>query len=92
MRYKEDGLTGFTPNGEQLIIQHFSRQKVDGREGLVHQEYWGIISQRPSDGSPLTHSAGKLSRQGVAEAGQANQLNQPVRSAIPFGSRHPDRI
>jgi hypothetical protein len=48
-------------------------ERVERAEGLVHQQDFRAVAQRPGDGDALLHAAGKLGRIGVLEPLQADQ-------------------
>jgi len=56
-------------------LQVHAGQCIEGAEGLVEQEYFRFVDQRPCDGRTLCHATGQLVRVGVFEALQIDQLD-----------------
>ena len=55
---------------------------IEGSEGFVHEQYRRLVGQRPCDRDPLLHAAGKLDREGMAEAAETDQFDE-VRGPLP---------
>jgi hypothetical protein len=53
------------PDGAPQLQTHLG---VEGAEGLVEQQYLGLVGQRPRDGDPLLLAAGELARHAATEA------------------------
>src|SRR5262249_45644294 len=48
------------PDAEQLLLHHLARLRIEGAEGLVHEEYRGLIGEHTRDGHALLHATREL--------------------------------
>ena len=66
MRDEEDGLPHRFLQAEELVLQPSARDRVEGAEGLVHEQHLGVTGERPRDPDALALTARELS--GIALA------------------------
>ena len=57
---KDNGLTHFLLDAQQLKLQVVFYQGVKGGEGFVHQENVRVIGQSAGDANPLLHATASL--------------------------------
>ncbi len=62
---KDDGSLGFGLQLEQFVLHLGTDQRVEGREGLVHEQDVGVDRQATGQADPLLHAAGQFARQAV---------------------------
>ena len=55
--HEQDGPTQRLLQREQLVLQALADQGIEGREGLVHQQDFGIGRERAREAHALLHSA-----------------------------------
>ena len=85
---EDDGLVQPGLQLEQMVLHLAADQRVQRREGFVHQQDLGVGGQRPGQAHALLHAARELVRILVLEAGQAH-LVQPVAGLLlTLGTRH----
>src|SRR3954471_22763654 len=53
---EDDGRAGALPDAHQLLLEPLARLRVEGTEGLVHEQHARLVGQRPRDGDPLLHA------------------------------------
>src|SRR5262245_55025928 len=58
--HEEHGLGSRLPDPHQLEVHVLPGLRVEGAEGLVHEEHGRIVDERPGDGHPLLHPAREL--------------------------------
>ena len=76
---EEDRRAGLLPDAQQLLVELVAGDLVERAERLVHQQDARPADQRPGDRHALAHAAGKLVRQRVLAAREADQLEQSLR-------------
>src|SRR3990170_2751405 len=69
VRYEDDRLVQSVADFEQLLAEDDAGLLVERAEGLVHQQNLRFENERPGDGDPLAHAAGKLGRIALLEFG-----------------------
>ena len=85
---EDDGLVEPGLQLQQVILHLAAYQRIQCREGFVHQQDLGIGGQRAGQPHPLLHPAGELMRILVLEARQPH-LVQPVTGLfLTLGARH----
>ena len=85
---EDDGLVEPGLQLQQVILHLAAYQRIQCREGFVHQQDLGIGGQRAGQPHPLLHPAGELMRILVLEARQPH-LVQPVTGLfLTLGTRH----
>ena len=65
-------------------------QRVERREGLVHEQDLGVGAERAGEADALLHAAGQLRRVAVLVAGEADRLDPlaaRARAARPAARR-----
>src|SRR5438067_8677203 len=72
---EEDGEAGILPEAQELLLHLAPRERVEGREGFVHEEDLGLDRHGACDRDPLLHASRKLVRERVRELGQADLLD-----------------
>ena len=80
---EDDGLLQLALEPEELVLEPVAGDRVDGAEGLVHQQHRGVGTERAGDTDALGLTAGELLRVAVAEvdrieADHIEQLVDPV--------------
>jgi len=65
---------------------------VEGAEGLVHQQDIGVLGERPRQGHPLLHAAGKLVRKPLLESLKVAPGRAAPGNVFPFGSLHAAKL
>ena len=73
MGHQNDGAGHFLLDAQQLGLQLLPRQKVQRREGLVHQQQLRLPRQHSGKAQPLLHAGGQLHR------GQVGIVLQPYQ-------------
>ncbi|MNE80462.1 hypothetical protein D3C80_1770330 [compost metagenome] len=54
---EDDGLAQLALQLQQLVLQALADQRVEGREGFVHQQDVGVHGQRAGQAHTLLHAA-----------------------------------
>ena len=54
-------------DAQHLLLQRLAGHRVEGAEGLIHQQHLRICRQRPRHPHPLLLAAGELMRVTVAQ-------------------------
>src|SRR2546426_9721166 len=85
---EDHGLLVLLPDPQELLLHDLARLRVQRPEGLVHQEHRGVVGQRPRDGHPLLHAAGKLARVLALVLGEADEREVRARGGAALGARH----
>ncbi|EGJ75115.1 putative ABC transporter ATP-binding protein [Streptomyces sp. Tu6071] len=62
VRHEDDRLVQFVLEPDQLVLEVIARDRVDGAEGLVHEEYGRVRRERPRDAHALLLATGELPR------------------------------
>ncbi|MNE44205.1 hypothetical protein D3C80_1384220 [compost metagenome] len=70
---------------EQFALHFAADQRVEGREGLVHQQDGRIVGQCAGKADTLLHAAGQLVRVAVFLAGQAHLGQRGLGTGMAFG-------
>ena len=81
MGNEDDGAPVFPLQIQQQILHVGTDQRVQRREGFIHQQDGGIQGQSPRQTDPLTHAAGQLIRRAVQIPTEAN----PLQRLLSFG-------
>ena len=85
---EDDGLVEPGLQLQQVVLHLAAYQRIQRREGLVHQQDLGIGGQRAGQPHPLLHAAGELMRILVLETRQPH-LVQPVTGLfLTLGTWH----
>ena len=95
---QHDGLAELALQAQELVLQPDPHDRVDGAEGLVHQQHRRVGGQRAGDADALALTAGELVRVAVGvlrgvEPDQLQQLERPrprggLRLAVQQRHRH----
>ena len=64
--HEKDGLGQTLLEAQELVLEAFPDDRVDGAEGLVHQHHGRIGGQRPRHPDALALAAGELARVAIA--------------------------
>ncbi|MNK27808.1 hypothetical protein D3C87_461710 [compost metagenome] len=88
MRDEHDGLVQLGLKLQKLVLHFAADQRVQRREGFVHQQDFGIGGQGPRQADALLHAAGQLVGILVFEAGQAHLLQPFARALLALGLAH----
>src|SRR6266478_3004647 len=72
---EEDGLPGFLPELEQLVLHDLARLHVERGERLVHQQDARIDDPALRHRDALAHAAGELMGETVLEAGETDAID-----------------
>ncbi len=67
---------------KQHVLQVLARERIERREGLVHEQQVGVEGECPSDSKALPHPARELSGIRVGEVGKTHLLETGVRSFL----------
>lgn len=89
MRDEDDGLAQAALEFEELVLHVAADERVQGAEGLVHQQEVGVGGQGPGEADSLLHAAGELVGPGhlpAFEPAQGQGLGGP---AVALGAGHP---
>src|SRR3990172_2681061 len=89
---EEHGLPGGLPDLKQLFLEMLARQRIQGAEGLVHQEDPGIVDEDPGDGYALLHAARQLIGGLGAKVPQPHHAEVGLRQLPPPRRRQPPPI
>src|SRR5690242_1773756 len=84
----EDGLAGFEPDPEQLVLHDFPCLGVEGAKRLVEQQDRRIACERASHRNALFHAPGKFARISVLKTGKADDLHQAADNLLTFHCGH----
>ncbi len=82
VRDEEHGEARVVPELQQLVLHLAARERVERREGLVHQQDIGFHRHPARDGHALLHSTGQRMRQAVGEFRQVD-LGDCVSRLLP---------
>ena len=78
------GLLLLVPDVQDFLLQDLPRLGVDGRQGLVHQQYLRIVGEQPRERASLLHAAGQLVRVFPLESREMHQLDEFPRDIAPL--------
>ena len=81
---KHNGLAELALQLQQFVLQALANQRVQCREGFIHQQNIGVHGQCPGQADPLLHAAAQFIRLFVAPLGQAHQLQLFVHQGASF--------
>ena len=84
MADKYNGLVQLVLQFQQLVLKALADQRVQRREGFIHQQDIGVHRQRPRQAHPLLHAAAQLIGLFVAPLGQAHQFELLIHQSAPF--------
>ena len=76
------------PKAQHLVLQQHAELRIDGAEGLVHDEDLRLDGQRACDRHSLAHSPRQLVRVGALETVQAQRMEPPRDTLAALGGRH----
>src|SRR5467141_4061870 len=79
---EDDGLARALPELDELLLHGFARLRIEGTEGLVHQQHLGIYRQHARKRHTLLHSARQLRGIMVAEVAQIHHLQVGVDGGV----------
>src|SRR5438046_7794005 len=85
---ENDGLTRALPELDQLLLHGLARLRVEGAEGLVHQQHLGIERQHARKRHALLHSARQLGGIVVAELAQVHHLQVLADGGVDLRARY----
>ena len=85
---EDDRLLELLLEFQQLVLHVTADQRVQGAEGLVHQQQVGVGGERAGEADALLHAAGQLVGPGLLPAGQAAQGERLVGAACALGAGH----
>ena len=89
VRDEDDGLGQFGLQAQHLLLQLVAHDRVDGAEGLVHEQDVGVHRQPACDAHALLLPARELARIAVGEgAGEADGVHQLESARSRGGFRH----
>ena len=77
---EDDGLLEPALQLHELVLHLAPDQRVERREGLVHEQDLGVGAERAGEADALLHAAGELRRVAVLVAGKADR-RRPIRAA-----------
>jgi len=63
----DDRFAGGVPNVREQPLHLLARQRVEGREGFVHEQNGRIVGKGAGDGDTLLHAAGEVMRVGACK-------------------------
>ena len=91
---EDDGLADLRLQAQELRLQPLAHDRVDGGEGLVHQQHRRVRGQRAGHAGALPLPAGELVRVPVAvrrrvQADELQQLLDPVPGALLVPAEQP---
>src|SRR3954470_13188524 len=92
---EDDGLSRVLPDARELAEEDVAGLRVEGAERLVHEEDFGVASERAGERDPLAHAPGQLVHPGmgkVREAHEAEQLLDALGDAVLRPPRLLERI
>ena len=95
MRHHEDrfrGEVGVRPQLQDLVPQVLRRQRIEGRERLVHAEQERLDRERPRDPDALLHPAAEFARERVLEPGQPDGIDESPSPCLTVCHRHVLRL
>src|SRR5712691_705096 len=75
------------PQAEQRVLQLDARERVEGAEGLVHQQHVRLAGERARDGDTLLHASRELPGMMALEAPEADQLQVASRLGVQLPAR-----
>src|SRR5467141_2927418 len=75
---EDDGLARALPELDELFLHGLARLRIEGAEGLVHQQHLGIDRQHARERHALLHSARQLGGIVVAEVAEIHHLQVAV--------------
>ena len=79
MSDEQDGLATLHPDALQFGVHLLARQRIQGAEGLVHQQQVRVVNQRTAETDALLHAARKLMRICIFKALEPDELDQLLR-------------
>ena len=85
--HEQDGLLHARLQREQLVLQLVADQRVERREGLVHQEDVGVRGERAGEPHALLHAARQLADGAVPPVREADQFELALHDALQLGGR-----
>ncbi|CPQ27485.1 Uncharacterised protein [Bordetella pertussis] len=88
VRDEHDGLVQLGLQLQQVVLHLAADQRVQGREGFVHQQDLGVGGQRPRQPHALLHPARQLVGILVLEAGQAYLVEPMAGPLFALCARH----
>ncbi len=87
--HEEERHAGLVPEGQQLLLHLAPGERVQRREGLVHQEHLRLHGERPGDGDALLHAAGELVRVAGGESREPDLVDRGARPLQRLGAAEP---
>ena len=80
--HHHDRALGAGDDLQQLVLQVRAGQRVEGAEGLVHQQHLGLHRQRPGDADALLHAARDLVRPLGGGVAHVDELERGQRARL----------
>src|SRR5256712_3630932 len=84
---EDDGLARAIPELDQLFLHGLARLRVEGAEGVVHQQHLGIDRQDARERHALLHSARQLGGIVVAEVAEVHHLQVLADGGVDLRAR-----
>src|SRR6266850_1698156 len=84
---EDDGLARALPELDQFFLHGLARLRIEGAEGLVHQQHLGIDRQHARKRHALLHSARQLGGVVVAEVAEVHHLQVLADGGIDLRAR-----
>ncbi|MNJ64746.1 hypothetical protein D3C77_607190 [compost metagenome] len=85
---EEEHLAGLAPDIQQQLLDGFTRQRVQRRHRLVHQQHGGVAGQGAGNAHALLHAAGQLVDHVAVKVLQAHQFQVAAGAGAPCGFVH----
>src|SRR6266850_601756 len=84
---EDDGLARALPELDQLFLHGLARLRIEGTEGLVHQQHLGIDRQHARERHALLHSARQLGGVVIAEVVEVHHLQVLADGGVDLRAR-----
>src|SRR6267143_5052582 len=84
---EDDGLARALPELDELFLHGLARLRIEGAEGLVHQQDFGIDRQHARKRHALLHSARQLGGVVVAEVAELHHLQVLADGGVDLRTR-----
>ena len=89
---EDDGGLGALAQVDQLVLQATASDRIQRREGLVHEQHPGLYRQRPGDADTLLLAAGQGGRKALGHVAQADQLQRRKGAALALLPGQPQSL
>src|SRR5215467_8213839 len=90
--YEDDRIARGCPDLEQLILQEFTRLRIERAEWFIHQNHLRLIGECTGDGGTLLHAARKLSRIFVEVLLEADHTEETFCDRLTLTGWQPPRL